>query len=81
MEQRPELGLDSYDRLFPSQDTLPKGGFGNLIALPLQKSPRDAGNSIFIDGKLQPYLDQWAYLSTVKRVNRQQVDRLVRDAE
>lgn len=81
MEQRPELGLDSYDRLFPSQDTLPKGGFGNLIALPLQKSPREAGNSIFIDGKLQPYADQWAYLSTVKRVNRQQVERIVRDAE
>lgn len=81
MEQRPELGLDSYDRLFPSQDTLPKGGFGNLIALPLQKSPRDAGNSIFIDGKLQPYADQWAYLSTVKRADRQQVERIVRDAE
>ena len=38
MEHRPEVGLDSYDRLFPSQDTLPRGGFGNLIALPLQKS-------------------------------------------
>jgi len=36
MERRYALGLDSYDRLFPSQDTMPKGGFGNLIALPLQ---------------------------------------------
>ncbi len=50
MERRPEIGLDSYDRFFPSQDTLPRGGFGNLIALPLQKKPRDAerGNSLFL---------------------------------
>jgi hypothetical protein len=47
MERRPDLGLDSYDRLFPNQDTLPKGGFGNLIALPLQKRARDRGNSVF----------------------------------
>ncbi len=49
MESRPELGLDSYDRLFPNQDTMPQGGFGNLIALPLQKAPRDQGNSVFLD--------------------------------
>ena len=49
MEGRPEIGLASYDRLFPNQDTLPKGGFGNLIALPLQKKPRAAGNSVFLD--------------------------------
>jgi hypothetical protein len=46
MEQRPELGLDSYDRLFPSQDTMPQGGFGNLIALPLQKEPRNRGKRL-----------------------------------
>ncbi|MBI9046271.1 MAG: hypothetical protein JEZ06_17385 [Anaerolineaceae bacterium] len=40
MNRRPEIGMDSYDRFFPSQDTMPKGGFGNLIALPLQKKPR-----------------------------------------
>ena len=45
MEHRPDIGLDSYDRLFPNQDTLPQGGFGNLIALPLQKGPRDEANS------------------------------------
>lgn len=43
------MGFDSYDRFFPSQDTLPKGGFGNLIALPLQKKAREKGNSAFID--------------------------------
>ncbi|MGD0206408.1 MAG: hypothetical protein ABSC89_02215 [Verrucomicrobiota bacterium] len=50
MESRPEIGLGSYDRLFPNQDTLPKGGFGNLIALPLQKQARQWGNTVFLDG-------------------------------
>ena len=52
MEDRPDIGLDSYDRLFPSQDTLPQGGFGNLIALPLQRGPREQGNSVFVDDDL-----------------------------
>ena len=58
-----QLSLSSYDRFFPSQDTLPKGGFGNLIALPLQKIPRSRGGSVFVDSNLTPYTDQWAYLS------------------
>jgi len=62
MEQRPEIGLKSYDRLFPNQDTLPKGGFGNLIALPLQKAARENGNSEFIDENFRSYHDQWAFL-------------------
>jgi hypothetical protein len=55
-----QLQLSSYDRLFPNQDILPKGGFGNLIALPLQKEPRQRGCSVFVDNDLQPYPDQWA---------------------
>ena len=58
MERRPELGLDSYDRLFPNQDTLPQGGLGNLIALPLQKKSRENGNSVFLDENYKPYPDQ-----------------------
>ncbi len=81
MEGRPEIGLASYDRLFPNQDTLPKGGFGNLIALPLQKKPRAAGNSVFLDQQFQPYDDQWAFLSSVLKVNRAQAETLARDAE
>jgi superfamily II DNA or RNA helicase len=77
MERRPEIGLDSYDRLFPSQDTMPVGGFGNLIALPLQRIPRHSGNSLFLDAQLNPYLDQWAFLSTVRRMTRQEVEDLV----
>ena len=56
-----QLKLNSYDRLFPNQDTMPKGGFGNLIALPLQKVPRDKGCSLFVDAALRPYEDQWAF--------------------
>jgi len=47
MSRRHELGMDSYDRLFPSQDKMPRGGFGNLIALPLQHGPRQQGNTVF----------------------------------
>lgn len=61
-----QLKLASYDRLFPNQDTMPKGGFGNLIALPLQKLPRESGCSVFVDATLRPYGDQWAYLAAVQ---------------
>lgn len=81
MERRPQLGLDSYDRLFPNQDTMPQGGFGNLIALPLQKGPRDRGNSVFLDDNLEPWADQWAYLAGLRRLSRYQVERTVQVAE
>jgi superfamily II DNA or RNA helicase len=61
-----QLKLTSYDRLFPNQDTMPKGGFGNLIALPLQKYPRDLGRSVFVDADLQPLPDQWTFLENIK---------------
>lgn len=81
MERWPELGLRSYDRLFPNQDTLPKGGFGNLIALPLQRQARDHDNSVFVEDSLRPYPDQWAFLASVQRVSRPQLDGLVQAAE
>jgi superfamily II DNA or RNA helicase/very-short-patch-repair endonuclease len=81
MERRPDIGLRSYDRLFPNQDTLPTGGFGNLIALPLQKRPRESGNSIFLGEGLVPYPDQWAFLSTVRRIDRSAIESVVRSAE
>jgi len=81
MERRPDLGFGSYDRFFPNQDTLPHGGFGNLIALPLQKEPRDLGNSVFLDDQMVPYGDQWAFLSSVTRIGRTTIEDLVRDAE
>src|SRR5207245_3517647 len=81
MERRPEIGLASYDRLFPNQDTMPKGGFGNLIALPLQKKPREAGNALFLDGQMRPHSDQWAFLSSLQRINWAQAESVARDAE
>lgn len=63
-----QLKLGSYDRLFPNQDTLPKGGFGNLIALPLQKMPRERGASVFVNDELQPYSDQWGFLAGMSRM-------------
>jgi hypothetical protein len=81
MERRPDVGLDSYDRLFPNQDTLPQGGFGNLIALPLQKQARERGNSVFLDESLEPHADQWSFLSGVGRLGRARVERVVADAD
>ena len=81
MERRPDLGFASYDRFFPNQDTLPRGGFGNLIALPLQHEPRGAGNSVFVDEDLQPFPDQWAYLSGLARLSWSGVETLVQAAE
>jgi hypothetical protein len=80
MERRHQIGLDSYDRFFPNQDTTPKGGFGNLIALPLQREPRAKGNSVFLDENFQPYLDQWQFLSTMTRISADRVETIVREA-
>jgi hypothetical protein len=77
MERRHQLGLDSYDRFFPNQDTMPKGGLGNLIALPLQFAPRKNGNSLFIDGDFRPYPDQWQFLSTIRRMPGELAEKIV----
>jgi superfamily II DNA or RNA helicase/very-short-patch-repair endonuclease len=81
MERRPDLGFDSYDRFFPNQDTLPHGGFGNLIALPLQKHRRGDGNSVFLDDHGAPHHDQWAFLSTIRRIPREHLEDVAREAE
>lgn len=78
LEKRYEVGMDSFDRLFPNQDTLPKGGFGNLIALPLQNGPRKNDNSIFIDENFEPYPDQWIYLDNVKKIKLENVKTIIK---
>ena len=80
MIMRAEMDLASYDRFFPSQDFMPKGGFGNLIALPLQKACRVMGHTEFLnpdDPQLQPWPDQWAFLSHVQRLTPDQVNALL----
>ena len=80
MAKRHQIGFDSYDRLFPSQDTLPRGGFGNLIALPLQKHPREEGSSVFLDKTMQPFPDQWEFLSGVEKMQPSAVEAIVTKA-
>ncbi len=76
-ERSRQLSLSSYDRLLPNQDTLPKGGFGNLIALPLQKQPRKLGRSVFVDEYLQPYPNQWTFLASIRPLSRRDLESAV----
>jgi superfamily II DNA or RNA helicase len=74
---QPAMPLHSYDRLFPNQDTIPTGGFGNLIALPLAKAARERGNTVFLGADLKPILDQWEFLRTVRRLSREGLDAIL----
>jgi superfamily II DNA or RNA helicase len=76
MSKRHEITFKSYDRFFPNQDSMPKGGLGNLIALPLQKEARKGRNSEFIDGSFEPYADQWAFLDGIRRLSKERVQTL-----
>ncbi|MGH3762240.1 TOTE conflict system archaeo-eukaryotic primase domain-containing protein [Actinophytocola sp.] len=81
MALRGHMDLDSYDRLFPSQDVLPAGGVGNLIAAPLHGKARAAGATMFLDlATMEPHDDQWAFLSTLGRMSPAEVDRVARRA-
>ena len=74
---RYDIGMNSYDRLFPNQDNLPMGGFGNLIALPLQRGPRMDGNSVFIDDCFKAYEDQWGYLEQISKLDLKGVKKVL----
>ncbi len=80
MERNPDIGFESYDRFFPSQDTLPAGGFGNLIALPLEHGPRESGNSLFLDEGFEPWPDQWAFLSSLRRLSLAEASEITNEA-
>lgn len=77
MEFYPNLSFDSYDRLFPNQDILPEGGFGNLIALPLQKEARLSGNSSFVDNELNVIQDQWQHLANIESISHSRLTKLL----
>jgi hypothetical protein len=80
MSSSGSLRMDSYDRLFPSQDTLPEGGFGNLIALPLQRAARARKNTVFLDEEFEPFADQWAFLASVPRISSSCLDEVLAGA-
>lgn len=77
MDRNGRMTFKSYDRFFPNQDRLPEGGFGNLVALPLQGKARKEGNSVFVDENFIPYKDQWEYLLSVRKVSEALVDRIL----
>lgn len=77
MNKDVHLSFKSYDRFFPNQDTLPDGGFGNLVALPLQGQARRNGNSVFVDESFQPYPDQWAFLLGIQKLPEATVDDIL----
>src|SRR5579875_2109605 len=82
LAKRHQIGLDSYDRMFPNQDTLPRDKkLGNLIALPLQRLPGKEGNSLFIDANFNPYPDQWIFLSSLRKMKLSEVETVVREAD
>jgi superfamily II DNA or RNA helicase len=76
---RGSMHLSSYDRLFPSQDVHTGRGMGNLIAAPLNGKRRQHGTTMFLDpATLEPFDDQWAYLSSIARLSPKDVTTLVR---
>ncbi|MBO5186035.1 MAG: DEAD/DEAH box helicase family protein [Prevotella sp.] len=79
MNKEVHLSFKSYDRFFPNQDTLPNGGLGNLVALPLQGQARRNGNSIFVNETFQPYLDQWAFLLGIQKLSEATVDVILQE--
>ncbi len=80
MSRRHQLSMASYDRLFPNQDTLPNGGFGNLIALPLQYHPRQEGNTLFLNDELEPFPDQWEFLTSLVPIRGEKVEKIAMEA-
>lgn len=78
MDREARLSFKSYDRFFPNQDSLPEGGLGNLVALPLQGMARRKGNSVFVDNKFNAYEDQWTFLSQIHKFSEAELDLLLR---
>ena len=79
MQESMQLSFDSFDRMFPNQDVLPKGGFGNLIALPFQGEAYQQGRTVFVDEHFQPYEDQWRYLQEIQRISTAKVALLIQE--
>jgi hypothetical protein len=81
MAKRPDTGLDSYDQRFPNQDTMAHGGFGNLIARPVQRRACGQRNSVSLDEHRSPWPDEWAFLASMSRVGRDHAERFGQDAD
>ena len=75
MNRDGRMSFNSYDRFFPNQDRLPEGGFGNLVALPLQGQARKNLNTVFVDDDFLAYKDQWTFLYNIKKLREDDVDK------
>ena len=78
MSRNGKISFKSYDRFFPNQDTMPEGGLGNLVALPLQGNARKHGNSVFVDENFEPYPDQWEFLLNVCKLSEQLLEDILK---
>ena len=77
MNKDARLSFNSYDRFFPNQDTLPEGGFGNLVALPLQGKAKRNGNCVFVNEEFQPYTDQWEFLLNIQKIDEPKITDII----
>jgi len=78
MNRNGKIGFKSYDRFFPNQDTLPEGGLGNLVALPLQGNARKNGNSVFVNEYFEPFPDQWEYLMNIVKLSESTLEDILK---
>ena len=78
MSRNGKISFKSYDRFFPNQDTMPEGGLGNLVALPLQGNARKHGNSVFVDENFEPYPDQWEFLLNIGKLSEQLLEYILK---
>lgn len=81
MQKRHSISFESFDRMFPNQDEIPKGGYGNLIALPLQGKAVIEGHSVFVDEDFKPFDDQWRFLSSIKKIDEKSIRSAIREIE
>ena len=81
MQKRHSLPFESFDRFFPNQDEIPKGGYGNLIALPLQGRAVKGGHSVFVDENFIPYPDQWKFLSDIQKISEKIIRKVISEIE
>lgn len=79
MKKNHSISFESFDRMFPNQDEMPKGGYGNLIALPLQGHSVKQGHSVFVNDDFRPFDDQWTYLSSVQKLQEKDLNRAVKE--
>lgn len=81
MQKRHSISFESFDRMFPNQDEIPKGGYGNLIAVPLQGKAVKEGHSVFVDEDFKPFDDQWRFLSSIKKIDEKSIRSAIREIE